>query len=47
MMHDRYCRLAENIMKVGERLEKGYPPVEAIVTNAPICLPDRSDEKPQ
>ena len=41
---DRYCDLAKNVMAVGERIDKGYPATEAIVTSAPICLPDRSNE---
>lgn len=39
---DRMCRLAENVMKVGERIEAGYPATEAIVTSAPVCLPDQT-----
>lgn len=41
---DRLCDLAKNIMAVQDRLSKGYPATEAIVTSAPICLPDRSGE---
>lgn len=43
---DRYCDLARNVMNVRKRLDKGFPATDAIVTTAPICLPDRSAEAP-
>ena len=33
---DRYVALARNVMAVGERLEAGYPAVEAVVPDVPI-----------
>jgi hypothetical protein len=42
---DRYCDLAKNLMAVRDRLDRGYPNTEAIVTSAPICLPDLSKQQ--
>ena len=42
---DRYCALAKNIMNVQDRLNRGYPPTEAVVPGVPICLPDQNNEK--